>query len=98
MMEAGWVDEVRVLIEAGVPSDAQSMQAIGYRHLREYLDDERDLEETIRLIKRDTRRFAKRQLTWLRGGAEYRWLSPANADQRRACTAMMITRANLMWG
>ncbi len=98
MMEAGWVDEVRDLIETGVPPDAQSMQAIGYRHLREYLDDERDLEETVRLIKRDTRRFAKRQLTWLRGGEGYRWLSPANDAQRQACITMMITRANMMWG
>ncbi|MFW6437683.1 MAG: tRNA (adenosine(37)-N6)-dimethylallyltransferase MiaA, partial [Armatimonadota bacterium] len=96
MMEAGWVDEVRDLIETGVPPDAQSMQAIGYRRLREYLDNERDLEETVRLIKRDTRRFAKRQLTWLRGGEGYHWLSPADAAQFRACTTMMVKRANLI--
>lgn len=98
MVEAGWVDEVRALVASGVPSDAQSMQAIGYRHLREYLDGERDLEETVRLIRRDTRRFAKRQLTWLRSGEAWQWLSPANQAQRRACTAMMITRARRMWG
>ncbi|MGI5818280.1 MAG: tRNA (adenosine(37)-N6)-dimethylallyltransferase MiaA [Armatimonadota bacterium] len=92
MMEAGWVDEVRALVDSGVPSDAQSMQAIGYRHLREYLEGERDLDETVRLIKRDTRHFAKRQLTWLRGGEGYRWLSPAGETQRRACTAIMIAR------
>lgn len=98
MMEAGWVDEVRSLIEAGVPSDAQSMQAIGYRHLREYLDGQRDLKETVRLIKRDTRRFAKRQLTWLRGDERYHWLSPATAAQRRACTTMITIRAKSMRG
>jgi tRNA dimethylallyltransferase len=98
MLEAGWVDEVRALIDTGVPPDAQSMQAIGYRHLREYLDGERDLEETVRLIKRDTRRFAKRQLTWLRGGEDYHWLSPAHTRQRRACVELMISRANSMWG
>lgn len=98
MMEAGWVDEVRTLIDAGVPRDAQSMQAIGYRHLREYLDDERDLEETVTLIKRDTRRFAKRQLTWLRGGEGYHWLAPAHRAEQDASVAVMITRAHRMWG
>jgi tRNA dimethylallyltransferase len=90
MLDAGWVEEVRALVESGVPADAQSMQAIGYRHLREYLDGERDYDETVRLIKRDTRRFAKRQLTWLRGGEHYRWLAPAGDRQRRACRATMI--------
>lgn len=98
MMQAGWVDEVRELVDSGVPPDAQSMQAIGYRHIREYLDGERDLEESVKLIKRGTRRFARRQLTWLRGGEAWHWLSPANERQRRSCVAMMITRANQMWG
>lgn len=98
MMDAGWLDEVRELVASGVPSDAQSMQAIGYRHLREYLAGERDLEETVRLIKRDTRRFAKRQLTWLRGDEGYRWLSPADEMQQRACIAMIVTRAEQMRG
>ncbi|MBD3293313.1 MAG: tRNA (adenosine(37)-N6)-dimethylallyltransferase MiaA [Armatimonadia bacterium] len=98
MMEAGWVDEVRGLVDSGVPPDAQSMQAIGYRHIREHLDGERDLEETVRLIKRDTRRFARRQLTWLRGGEAWHWLSPADERQRRSCVAMMTMRAIQMWG
>lgn len=90
MMEAGWLDEVRALIDSGVPPDAQSMQAIGYRRLREHLDGERNLSETVDLIKRDTRRFAKRQLTWLRGGADYRWLSPAGEAAWRACRRMIV--------
>ena len=94
MMDAGWLDEVRALIAAGVASDAQSMQAIGYRRLREHLDGERDLDETVRLIKRDTRRFAKRQITWLRGSGGYRWLSPAGEAAERACVATIVTQAN----
>ena len=70
------------------------MQAIGYRRLREHLDGERDLDETVRLIKRDTRRFAKRQITWLRGSGGYRWLSPAGEAAERACVATIVTQAN----
>ncbi len=93
MMAAGWLDEVRALVAAGVPSDAQSMQAIGYRRLREHLDGQRDLDETARLIKRDTRRFAKRQITWLRGSEGYSWLAPAGEAAQRACVAMIVTQA-----
>jgi tRNA dimethylallyltransferase len=98
MLQAGWLEEVRRLIDSGVPCDAQSMQAIGYRHLREYQSEERDLEETIRLIKRDTRRYAKRQMTWLRGGEGYRWLSPGSERQRRACTAAVVTAGRRLHG
>ena len=98
MIDAGWLDEVSALIASGVPPDAQSMQAIGYRRLREHLDGERGLDETIDLIKRNTRRFAKRQLTWLRRGADYRWLSPVGEAARRACLAMIVTQVSRDWG
>ncbi len=93
MMEAGWLDEVRGLAASGVSSDCQSMQAIGYRHLLEYLERDGDLDETVRLIKRDTRRYAKRQMTWLRSGAGYRWLSAGSDAQRRACAAVIVADA-----
>ncbi|MEA3403473.1 MAG: tRNA (adenosine(37)-N6)-dimethylallyltransferase MiaA [Armatimonadota bacterium] len=93
MMEAGWLDEVRRLADSGVTSDCQSMQAIGYRHLLQHLSGERDLDETVRLIKRDTRRYAKRQMTWLRSGEGYRWLSMGGDRQRGACAEMLVTAA-----
>lgn len=93
MMGAGWVDEVRELLASGVSAQSQSMQAIGYRHLLQHLSGERGLEETVELIKRDTRRYAKRQMTWLRGGRDYRWLSIGTAKQGRACAAVTVTRA-----
>ena len=98
MIDAGWLDEVSALISSSVPPDAQSMQAIGYRRLREHLDGERGIDETVDLIKRNTRRFAKRQLTWLRGGADYRWLSPVGAAAQRACVAMIVTQVSRDWG
>lgn len=80
MLEAGWLAEVKRLAEMGLTRDDQSMQAIGYSHLLAYLDDEADWDETIEQIKRDTRRFAKRQLTWFRSG-EYRWIEWAGPEE-----------------
>ncbi|NLO04364.1 MAG: tRNA (adenosine(37)-N6)-dimethylallyltransferase MiaA [candidate division WS1 bacterium] len=96
MFEAGWVEEVRDLIASGVPSDAQSMQAIGYRRIAEYLRGERDLDETVALIKRDTRHYAKRQVTWLRGSEGYRWLSAGSEMQFRACAAMTVAASRML--
>jgi len=93
MMAAGWLDEVRALMAQGVAAQAQSMQAIGYRHLLQHLNGERDLDETVRLIKRDTRRYAKRQMTWLRGGDEYRWLAIGSERQRGACIGIIARAA-----
>ena len=66
MMEDGLLDEVRTLRERGYGPDLSSMHAIGYRELQAYLDGACPLEEAVRLIRRNTRHFAKRQMTWLR--------------------------------
>ncbi len=74
MLEAGWLDETRRLAALGYSRDLQSMQALGYRWLLRHLGGELDLGEATRLIKRDTRRFAKRQLTWFRSQPGFEWL------------------------
>lgn len=66
MMEEGLLEEVRFLKEKGYDASLVSMQALGYKQLLAYLDGEYSLEEAIYRIKRDTRHFAKRQLTWFR--------------------------------
>ncbi len=66
MLEAGLVDEVRHLKEMGCTKDMVSMQGLGYKEILAYLNGECTLDEAIYLLKRDTRRFAKRQLTWFR--------------------------------
>ena len=66
MIKAGLVDEVKRLKEMGVTSGMTSMQALGYREIYAYLEGEYDLERAVELIKRNTRHFAKRQLTWFR--------------------------------
>ena len=66
MLEAGLIDEVKSLKDMGCTSDMVSMQGLGYKEILEYLDGKCTLDEAIYKIKRDTRHFAKRQLTWFR--------------------------------
>ena len=81
MMETGFLREVERLKENGYRRDLTSMKALGYRELMAYLDGEVDLDEAVELIKRNTRRYAKRQLTWFRGEKEVRWLEYSHSDE-----------------
>ena len=73
MMEQGLLDEVRRLKERGVRRDSTAMQGLGYKELYAYLDGEYSLDEAVRIIKRDTRHFAKRQLTWFKREKDVIW-------------------------
>jgi len=73
MIEDGLVDEVKRLREMGYGSDLKPMQSIGYKEINQFLDGELELDEAAQLIKRDTKRFAKRQMTWLRKDDEIKW-------------------------
>ncbi len=64
MIEEGLVDEVKHLKELGCTKEMVSMQGLGYKEILAYLDGECDLDTAVYTIKRDTRHFAKRQLTW----------------------------------
>ena len=74
MMAAGFVDEVRGLLEAGVDPGSKAMSSLGYRHLIQYLVDGRPLDEVVDELKRDTRRYAKRQRSWFRNDPSVRWV------------------------
>lgn len=74
MMQNGLVEEVRALKERGLRKDMVSMQGLGYRQILSYLDGEYDLERAVYLIKRDTRHFAKRQLTWFSRERDVIWV------------------------
>ncbi len=73
MMEMGFLEEVKGLVQRGLNLSYNSMRAIGYRHLYLHLMGKLSLGEAVRLIKRDTKRYAKRQLTWFRRDPEIRW-------------------------
>ena len=73
MFEKGLVDEVKNLLNLGYTKDMISMQGIGYKEIIKYLDKEYTFDETKEIIKRDSRRYAKRQLTWFRRYENAKW-------------------------
>ena len=73
MIQTGLIEEVEGLRKMGYTSGLSSMQSIGYRHANNYIDGIWDLDETKRLLLRDTRRYAKRQMTWFRNQANVIW-------------------------
>ncbi len=76
MFEKGLVDEVRGLIERGIPESAPPFRALGYRHVLKHLRGGMTLEDTIAQTKLDTRHYAKRQMTWFRKMGGVAWFSP----------------------
>lgn len=78
MFERGLVDEVRGLLRRGVGEDAPPFKALGYRHVLAYLRGDRTLDEAKSLTKQDTRRYAKRQMTWFRKMDGVVWFSAAD--------------------
>ncbi len=81
MMNRGLLEEVVQLKEKGYSPDLKSMQSIGYRHMCMYLDKEVSLDEAVRLLKRDTRRYAKRQFTWFRKEPGLIWIEPSETQR-----------------
>lgn len=74
MVEQGLVSEVEGLVSRGYGVDLTARQAIGYKEILQYLDAEIGLDEAVELIKRRTRRYAKRQLSWLRRDGRANWI------------------------
>ena len=79
MIRSGLVEEVRGLLSRGYGPGLRSMDALGYRHILSHLLGGVPLEEAVRGLKRDTRRYAKRQLTWLASEEEVRWIEGDSA-------------------
>ena len=92
MMEAGLLLEVEGLLAAGYRGAATASAAIGYKELVRHLDGELPLDEAVELVKRDTRRYAKRQRTWLRGQRGIVWIEADDGD-----VARMADEAVSLW-
>lgn len=75
MLEQGLVEEVKRLSQMGCTRDMVSMQGLGYKEILSYLNGECTLEEAVYILKRDTRHFAKRQITWFKREQKVEWLS-----------------------
>ncbi|MEM6928894.1 MAG: tRNA (adenosine(37)-N6)-dimethylallyltransferase MiaA [Myxococcota bacterium] len=90
MVEAGLVDEVRRVLDAGFDRSLKPLQSLGYRHVCDHVLDELSLDEAIRRTQRDTRHFARKQRTWMRGLGYSRVLE--------APLARAMQEARALWG
>jgi tRNA dimethylallyltransferase len=86
MLEQGWLAEVQGLLDRHPPT-LKPLQALGYRHLTHYLTGRWSLAEALTLLARDTRRYAKRQLTWFASDPEIRWFHPDQIEAMAAALA-----------
>jgi len=80
MMEKGLVSEVESLLKAGYHSGLISMKGLGYKEIIGFLNNSYSLDEAVYLIKRNTRRFAKRQLTWFKRYSSIKWIDMEDYD------------------
>jgi tRNA dimethylallyltransferase len=83
MMDSGFLNEVKGLLEMGYSENLKSMQSIGYRHLMDFIKGRCSWDETMRTLKRDTRRYAKRQLTWFKADPNIVWREPGQLREIR---------------
>lgn len=91
MLEAGLLEEVKHIIKLGYGNCNIAMQGIGYKQIISYLNGEITFEEAIELIKRDSRRYAKRQLTWFRRMNEINWLNVDKIGNNDSVVSSAIT-------
>ncbi len=77
-MEPGLIEEAKKFYEK---RHLNALKTVGYKEVFGYLDQEYDLAEAIRLLKRNTRRYAKRQLTWFKKDPEFQWFHPDDLEQ-----------------
>jgi tRNA dimethylallyltransferase len=78
MIDGGLFEEAKSLYKY---KDHQALQTVGYQEIFNYLDGQYDREEAIRLLKRNSRRYAKRQLTWFKRDEAFRWMNPNQVDE-----------------
>ena len=90
MLGAGLLEENRRLMEAGFKLDTNPLCTIGYQEPFAHLSGEIDYDEMVRLLKRNTRRYAKRQLTWFRRRPEYEWVDLSDFDSPNAAAEAIL--------
>jgi tRNA dimethylallyltransferase len=79
MVEAGLVDETAKIIDMGYSENSKPLQSLGYKYFIHYLKGEMALEDALRSMQRDTRHYARRQMTWFRGEGDIEWFHPDEA-------------------
>jgi tRNA dimethylallyltransferase len=91
MLDQGLLDEVVSLVQKGYSFSLKPMQSIGYKHMAMFINNEVDWNEAVRLLKRDTRRYAKRQFTWFHKDKDIIWLLPSQLEQAEKLIKEFLT-------
>ncbi len=89
MLDMGLVEEVRTLLKNGVPRTNVSMQGLGYKEIAAFIEGEISLDEAIYILKRDTRHFAKRQITWLKREPDVIWFDKSRMSDEEILSNMI---------
>ena len=97
MVRQGLIEEVRGLMEKGYDRSLVSMQGLGYKEIIPYLSGEYTLDEAIYVLKRDTRHFAKRQLTWFRRERDVQWLDKSRMSSENEILNEILSRIHREW-
>lgn len=97
MIEEGLISEVDNLLKKGYDSSLVSMQGLGYKEFIPYLKGECSLDEAVYILKRDTRHFAKRQLTWFRRERDVRWLDKSLVSSEEEILKEILNTINEEW-
>ena len=92
MLADGLLDEVRSLVDEGYSRDLVSMQGLGYKEMIDYIQERYTLDEAVYTLKRDTRHFAKRQLTWFKREKQVTWVNKNEFDSEADILSFMIER------
>ncbi len=96
MLEAGLLEEIRALLDSGVPEKATAMQAIGYKEFVAALNGRCSVQKAADLVRQSSRRYAKRQLTWFRRNRDMHWLprNPAQSGDEILAAARQVLQEN----
>jgi tRNA dimethylallyltransferase len=81
MIAEGLADEVKALLEKGYSSGLKPFQSIGYRHIVDFFEGRTSWEDTLQTLKQDTRRYAKRQLSWFNSDSQVKWMDADRLDE-----------------
>lgn len=90
LIDMGLEDEIKRLLDMGLCADDISMKGIGYKEMIGYFNGEYDFDEAVRLVKRNTRHYAKRQMTWLRRYKEMHWVNLSECSEEKALQEILL--------
>ena len=94
MIDLGLVEEVRSILGNGYSKELNALNTVGYKEIIEYIEEKISLERAIELIKRNTRRYAKRQLTWFRKDERIKWYEVNSENDLQNISSDIFSKIN----